>query len=51
MADGAHEVDEAYRRLPGVGPHAPHVGAALITWVEPMPEHVAATTGGTRTTT
>jgi hypothetical protein len=39
----AHEdtpVDPAYRRLPTVGPHAPRVGAALITWVEPMPEHV-----------
>lgn len=33
-------VDEAYRRLPGVGPHAPNLGAALITWVEPTPEHV-----------
>jgi hypothetical protein len=34
------DVDPAYRRLPTVGPHDPHVGAALITWVEPMPEHV-----------
>ncbi len=34
------EVDEAYRRLPTVGPHAPNLGGALITWVEPMPEHV-----------
>lgn len=33
-------VDEAYRRLPGVGPHAPKLGAALLTWVEPTPEHV-----------
>ena len=40
MIDQVHEVDEAYRRLPGVGPHAPHLGAALFTWVEPMPEHV-----------
>jgi hypothetical protein len=32
--------DPAYRRLPAVGPHAPHLGGALITWVEPMPEHV-----------
>ena len=34
------EVDEAYRRLPGTGPHAPLVGGALITWVEPVSEHV-----------
>jgi hypothetical protein len=34
------EVDPAYRRLPTEGPHDPRVGAALITWVEPMPEHV-----------
>jgi hypothetical protein len=40
MTDSVHEVDEAYRRLPQVGPHAPEVGAALITWVEPTPEHV-----------
>ena len=33
-------VDPAYRRLPTVGPHAPRVGSALITWVEPVPEHV-----------
>ncbi len=33
-------VDEAYRRLPTVGPHAPRLGGALITWVEPMPDHV-----------
>lgn len=32
--------DEAYRRLPGVGPHAPRLGGALITWVEPDPHHV-----------
>lgn len=46
MSDETHTAattstpDEAYRRLPGVGPHAPHLGGALITWVEPMPEHV-----------
>jgi hypothetical protein len=34
------ELDPAYRRLPTEGPHDPRVGAALITWVEPMPEHV-----------
>ena len=34
------EVDPAYRRLPTVGNHAPRLGGALITWVEPMPEHV-----------
>jgi hypothetical protein len=33
-------VDEAYRRLPSVGPHTPRLGGALITWVEPVPEHV-----------
>ena len=32
--------DPAYRQLPSVGPHAPLVGGALITWVEPTPEHV-----------
>ena len=32
--------DPAYRHLPSVGPHAPLVGGALITWVEPTPEHV-----------
>ena len=32
--------DPAYRRLPTEGPHDPQVGGALITWVEPMPEHV-----------
>ena len=35
-------VDPAYRRLPTVGPHEPGIGSALITWVEPMPEHVVA---------
>lgn len=33
--------DPAYRQLPSAGPHAPLVGGALITWVEPTPEHVA----------
>jgi len=33
-------VDPAYRHLPTVGPHDPRLGAALITWVEPMPDHV-----------
>ena len=32
--------DPAYRRLPDEGPHAPALGGALITWVEPAPEHV-----------
>lgn len=32
--------DPAYRQLPSVGPHAPLLGGALITWVEPTPEHV-----------
>lgn len=32
--------DPAYAELPTVGPHAPELGGALITWVEPMPEHV-----------
>lgn len=40
MSEPGPTVDEAYRRLPGVGPHAPRIGSALITWVEPMPEHV-----------
>ncbi|MCD9624527.1 hypothetical protein [Rhabdothermincola salaria] len=40
MDDASTEPDEAYRRLPGVGPYAPRLGGALITWVEPMPEHV-----------
>lgn len=35
-----HEVDEAYRRLAATGPHDPKLGGALITWVEPVPEHV-----------
>jgi hypothetical protein len=35
-------VDPAYRRLPTEGPDAPDLGGALITWVEPMPEHVVA---------
>ena len=34
------DVDPAYRRLPTVGSLAPKIGGALITWVEPMPEHV-----------
>ncbi len=33
-------VDPAYLRLPTVGDHAPRIGSALITWVEPMPDHV-----------
>lgn len=41
MTDNAtSDVDPAYRRLPTEGPHAPDIGAALITWVEPAPEHV-----------
>jgi hypothetical protein len=32
--------DPAYRRLPTVGSLAPTLGSALITWVEPTPEHV-----------
>ncbi len=32
--------DPAYRHLPSVGPDSPLVGGALITWVEPTPEHV-----------
>ena len=36
----AIDVDPAYRRLPTVGPHEAALGGALITWVEPMPEHV-----------
>ena len=32
--------DPAYFDLPAVGPHAPELGAALITWVEPVPEHI-----------
>lgn len=32
--------DDAYFSLPAIGPHAPELGAALITWVEPVPEHV-----------
>ena len=36
----AVDVDAAYRRLPTVGPHEPSLGSALITWVEPMSEHV-----------
>jgi hypothetical protein len=35
-----HAPDPAYRRLPTEGPDDPTLGAALITWVEPMPEHV-----------
>ena len=33
-------VDPAYRRLPTEGSDAPDLGAALITWVEPHPDHV-----------
>jgi len=33
--------DPAYRRLAAEGPHRPELGGALITWVEPMPEHVS----------
>lgn len=41
MSDSTpRNVDPAYRRLPTVGNHAPRIGSALITWVEPMPEHV-----------
>ena len=36
----AQEPDPAYRRLAAEGPHAPALGGALITWVEPMAEHV-----------
>jgi hypothetical protein len=32
--------DPAYRGLPTVGPFAPLLGGALITWVEPTAEHV-----------
>jgi len=32
--------DPAYRKLPNEGPHAAALGGALITWVEPTPEHV-----------
>lgn len=41
-SDTAYEPgnDPAYRHLPSVGPHDPIVGGALITWVEPTPEHV-----------
>ncbi len=39
MSDAAAP-DPAYRRLAGEGPHDPALGGALITWVEPMPEHV-----------
>jgi len=35
-----HETDPAYRRLPTVGSLAPTIGSALITWVEPVPEHI-----------
>ena len=35
-----HTVDPAYRRLPTEGPHEPTLGGALITWVEPSPDHV-----------
>ena len=35
-----HAPDPAYRRLPTEGPHDPTLGAALITWVEPMPDHI-----------
>jgi hypothetical protein len=34
--------DPAYARLPTEGNDDPLLGAALITWVEPMPEHVVA---------
>ena len=43
MADdrtATNEPDPAYRRLPTEGSLAPTLGSALITWVEPMPEHV-----------
>jgi len=40
--DAGPSVDPAYRRLPTEGPLAPDLGGALITWVEPMPEHVVA---------
>ena len=40
--DTPRPVDEAYRRLPTEGPDEPDLGGALITWVEPMAEHVVA---------
>jgi hypothetical protein len=40
MTETVSGVDPAYRRLPTVGPHAPKLGAALITWVEPNPANV-----------
>jgi hypothetical protein len=40
MTDPVPGVDPAYRRLAAEGPHAAALGGALITWVEPMPEHV-----------
>ena len=40
--DAPRPVDPAYRRLPTEGPDAPDLGGALITWVEPMAEHVVA---------
>jgi len=39
-ASAANDVDPAYRRLPTLGPDQAALGGALITWVEPMPEHV-----------
>jgi hypothetical protein len=42
-SDGVPVDEESpYFRLPGVGPDDPSLGAALITWVEPNPEHVVA---------
>src|SRR5829696_1884427 len=41
LREGVHmPTDPAYRRLPTEGVDDPLLGAALITWVEPMPNHV-----------
>ncbi len=42
MTDTTAAPDPAYRALPATGPFSPELGHALITWVEPAPEHVHA---------
>ena len=40
MTETTAGVDPAYRALPTVGPYAPDLGSALITWVEPNKANV-----------
>jgi hypothetical protein len=40
VTEPPNDVDPAYWRLAETGPHAPRLGSALITWVEPDPAFV-----------